>query len=137
MASIRARLTATYAAALVGTMLVFGATLWVGRGAGSYEYLEREIGEEADAARRLAQAVRVRYSALTPRPHAASSTSFSARSSVRRAICRYSSSPPGGNTVSRLRRTRSSIDGPPSRGGGGMGSSSARFGMGESIEAAP
>ena len=41
MASIRARLTATYAAALAGTMLVFGATLWIGRGAGVQRELER------------------------------------------------------------------------------------------------
>ena len=73
--------------------------------------------------------VRARYSVLTPRPHAASSTSFSGTRSVSCAMRRYRSSPPGGKTVSRLRRTRSSIDGPRSRGGGGIGRSSRRSGM--------
>jgi signal transduction histidine kinase len=59
MASIRARLTATYAAALAGTMLVFGATLWLGRGAGVQRELERYAGSQADIALRMVRIVAV------------------------------------------------------------------------------
>src|SRR5689334_2848780 len=58
MASIRARLTTTYAAALAGTMLVFGATLWIGRGASVQRQLERYASAQAEVALRLTAFVR-------------------------------------------------------------------------------
>jgi signal transduction histidine kinase len=43
VASVRSRLTAAYALALVGTMAVFGAALYVGRGANVYRELQRYV----------------------------------------------------------------------------------------------
>ena len=50
MSSIRARLTTAYSAALVGTMLVFAAALWLSRRAGSYGELHRYVSTEAELA---------------------------------------------------------------------------------------
>jgi len=68
MASIRARLTATYAAALVGTMLVFGATLWIGRGASVQRELERYAGAQANIALRLTATIRRKSKPDAPAP---------------------------------------------------------------------
>jgi signal transduction histidine kinase len=53
MSSIRARLTAAYALALVGTMAVFGGALYVGRGAGVYSELQRYVFAQADITLRI------------------------------------------------------------------------------------
>lgn len=53
MASIRARLTGTYTLALVGTMLVFSATLWFTRRLAGYRELQRYVVEEAAVATQL------------------------------------------------------------------------------------
>ena len=50
MPSIRARLAATYALALSGTMTVFAATLWVARGAAGDRELQRYVAQEAETA---------------------------------------------------------------------------------------
>src|SRR5437868_5371603 len=60
MASIRGRLTTTYAAALAGTMLVFGAALWFDRSASVQRELERFAGAQADVALRMVVTVRRR-----------------------------------------------------------------------------
>ena len=53
MPSIRSRLTAAYALALVGTMAVFGAALYVGRGANVYRELQRYVFAQAQIAVRV------------------------------------------------------------------------------------
>ena len=45
MASVRARLTGTYTLALVGTMLVFSATLWFTRRSAVSRELQDEVGQ--------------------------------------------------------------------------------------------
>jgi two-component system OmpR family sensor kinase len=55
MASIRTRLTATYAAALIGTVVVFAATLWTGRRASGYRELQRYVVSQAEVATQLIQ----------------------------------------------------------------------------------
>ncbi len=53
MPSIRSRLTATYALALVGTMALYGAALYAGRGAGVYRELQRYVFAHADITARI------------------------------------------------------------------------------------
>src|SRR5688500_13115839 len=53
MASVRARLTGTYTLALVGTMLVFSATLWFTRRSAVTRELERYVRDEAGVALEL------------------------------------------------------------------------------------
>jgi two-component system, OmpR family, sensor kinase len=53
MASIRAKLTTYYAAALVGTMTVFGAALWTARGANVDREVQRYVFAQADIALRV------------------------------------------------------------------------------------
>src|SRR5690242_17525691 len=53
MASIRARLTTAYAAALIGTMVAFALALWVARRATVYRELERYVTAQADLALRI------------------------------------------------------------------------------------
>ena len=56
MPSVRSRLTAAYALALVGTMAVFAAALYAGRGANVYRELQRYVvAQAAIAVRVLAQ----------------------------------------------------------------------------------
>ena len=50
MSSIRTRLTAAFAAALMGTMIAFAAALWATRRAGSYDELRRHVAAEANIA---------------------------------------------------------------------------------------
>ncbi len=68
MASIRARLTATYAAALVTTIVVFGATLWFRRGTSTQADLAQEARARVESARLLAEFIRVRESVARPQP---------------------------------------------------------------------
>src|SRR4051812_41235711 len=68
MASIRARLTTTYAAALTGTILVFGGTLWLGRGAVLERDVQRYATGEAEGVLRLAAEVRDRNAPGKPLP---------------------------------------------------------------------
>ena len=59
MPSIRVKLTAAYAGALVATTAAFGGALWVGRGVTKYRELQRYVSVEANVALRLiAQAQR-------------------------------------------------------------------------------
>ena len=58
MPSIRTRLTTTYALALTATLIAFGATLWVARGAAGDGELQRYVGDEARAVARLLTAAR-------------------------------------------------------------------------------
>ena len=53
MSSIRSRLTAAYALAVIGTMAVFGAALYAGRGANVYRELQRYVFAHAEIAVRL------------------------------------------------------------------------------------
>jgi signal transduction histidine kinase len=53
MSSIRSRLTAAYALAVIGTMAVFGAALYAGRGANVYRELQRYVFTQAEIAVRL------------------------------------------------------------------------------------
>ena len=57
MASVRARLAGTYTVALVGTMLVFAATLWFARRIAGLRELERYVTEEAATATQLLKQV--------------------------------------------------------------------------------
>ena len=50
MGSIRARLTGTYGAALLGTLVVFAIVLWSARRAATYDELERHVVAEANLA---------------------------------------------------------------------------------------
>ena len=61
--SIRARLTVTYAAALLGTMLVFTIVLWLARRAGSYDELQRYVAAESHLALNI-----IRLSGLSSAP---------------------------------------------------------------------
>ena len=53
MASIRARAAAAYAAALAGSLALFGGTLWLARGAAGDRELQRYVLEEAEVVERL------------------------------------------------------------------------------------
>lgn len=53
VASIRARLTTAYTAALAGTLALFAGTLWVTRGQSGARELQRYVNEEAEVAVRL------------------------------------------------------------------------------------
>jgi signal transduction histidine kinase len=53
MTSTRAKLTTAYAAALVGTMTAFGATLWVARGANVDREVQRYVFSQADITLRI------------------------------------------------------------------------------------
>ena len=53
MASIRARASAAYAAALVGSLALFAATVWLARGASGDRELQRYVNEEAEVTERL------------------------------------------------------------------------------------
>jgi two-component system, OmpR family, sensor kinase len=50
MSTLRARLTATYTAALIGTMAAFTIALWAARRSGAYAELERTVATEASLA---------------------------------------------------------------------------------------
>jgi signal transduction histidine kinase len=58
--TIRARLTAWYAAALGGTMLLFASILWVSRSSAGDRELQRYVGDEAQVAVRLLEQVGAR-----------------------------------------------------------------------------
>ena len=53
MASVRTRLTLTYATALVGTVVVFSAALWVARREGTFAELRRTVAGQGDVAARV------------------------------------------------------------------------------------
>jgi two-component system OmpR family sensor kinase len=53
MASVRTRLTLTYATALVGTVVVFSAALWVARREGAFAELKRTVAAQGDVASRV------------------------------------------------------------------------------------
>ena len=60
MPSIRLKLTAAYAASLIGTTTVFAAALWLGRGVTKYRELQRYVSAEANVTlRMIVQAQRV------------------------------------------------------------------------------
>ena len=68
MPSIRVKLTAAYAGALVATTAAFGGALWVGRGVTKYRELQRYVSVEANVALRLiAQAQRAGDSVVVVR----------------------------------------------------------------------
>ncbi len=58
MASIRTRLTTTYALALAGTMVAFATATWLARGASGYRELQRYVNEEAEVATSLLRQAR-------------------------------------------------------------------------------
>ena len=53
MASVRARLAGTYTLALVGTMLIYSATLWFARSTAGLRELQRYALDEASTAAQL------------------------------------------------------------------------------------
>lgn len=58
MSSVRARLTVAYAVALLGTMSVFGAALYVGRGAAVYRELQHYVQTQAEITTRILRQAR-------------------------------------------------------------------------------
>ena len=65
MASIRARLTTAYATALVASMAVFGAALWVARRANVFRDLEVQVAQQAETALGIIREARDRGEPLT------------------------------------------------------------------------
>ncbi len=63
MSTLRARLTATYAAALIGTMAAFTVVLWAARRTGTYAELGRRVHAEASIAINI-----IRQAELSGRP---------------------------------------------------------------------
>ena len=65
MASIRARLTTAYAIALVSSLAVFGAALWVARRANVFRDLEAQVAQQAEEALAIIRDARERREPLT------------------------------------------------------------------------